>query len=297
MKKVAFLFYREWANEIYKDIVKLQKERGDFEIPILISTEEPDISIESLSKNTEKHIVNPNDNDAIASILQEREIDLAIYYGWSWIVREPILSRHLCVCLHPSKLPMYRGGTPIQNQIISGEQESAVTVFRMGAGLDDGPIYKQIPMSLEGAIKDIFWRMQDLGKIITRNLITDLICDDLTFNLQISPEKYPPFYRRKPSESELRLESIEKMSFNQLNNFVRALCDPYPNAYVKIDENELIIHELIKFKNIDNGQVLNKDKSTPSDPGNCYLKLMDSYAKIYRGELRDKDKTVFIICH
>jgi methionyl-tRNA formyltransferase len=286
MKKIAFLLYREWASEIYNDIVELQKERGDFEIPVLITIEKPDIQIESLSNQTKKYVVNPSDNDKIESILREGEIDLAIYYGWSWLVREPILSNHICVCLHPSKLPMYRGGSPIQNQIISGENESSITVFRMGVGLDDGPIYQQIFMSLEGEIKDIFWRMQDTGKVITRNLITDLINDDLFFNPQVSPENYPPCVRRKPCQSELKLEKIEKMSFNQLNNFIRALTDPYPNAYVMLHEKKFIIRKLLKFKSIKNGQVLNEcQNSPPSSLRNCYFKLLDSYAKVSQGEL------------
>lgn len=286
MKKVAFIFYRQWANEIYKDIDKFLRERGDFEIPVLMTIKNPDISIESLSINTKKCIVNPNDNDTISSILQENKIDLVIYYGWSWIVKEPILSRHTCICLHPSKLPQYRGGSPIQNQIISGEKESAVTVFRMGTGLDDGPIYSQLSMSLEGEIEDIFWRMCDLGKIITRNLITDLICGELKFTSQISPDKFPIYLRRDLAESELRVEEIEKMTFNQINNFVRSLGAPYPNAFIKFGDDKLLIQRLIKFKNIGHGKVINKVKNQPLDINNCYLKLSDSYAKLTKGELR-----------
>ena len=65
--------------------------------------------------------------------------------------------------LHPSPLPKYRGGSPIQNQIINGEKNSAVTLFKMTRNLDDGDIYKQIPFSLKGSLDDIFNRIIKLG--------------------------------------------------------------------------------------------------------------------------------------
>ncbi|SVE63951.1 uncharacterized protein METZ01_LOCUS516805, partial [marine metagenome] len=55
--------------------------------------------------------------------------DIILFYGWSWIISETIVNTYKCIMLHPSKLPKYRGGSPIQNQIIDGEIESAVTLF------------------------------------------------------------------------------------------------------------------------------------------------------------------------
>ena len=39
---------------------------------------------------------------------------------------------------------------------IDGVKIEAVTIFKMGKGLDDGDIISQLPLSLEGNIKDIF---------------------------------------------------------------------------------------------------------------------------------------------
>ena len=58
--------------------------------------------------------------------------------------------------LHPSPLPKYRGGSPIQNQIIDGKLHSAVTIFLMDNGIDTGPIAEQKYLSLEGTIEKIF---------------------------------------------------------------------------------------------------------------------------------------------
>jgi len=47
------------------------------------------------------------------------------------------------LCFHPSLLPRYRGGAAIPWQIILGERETGVTVFRPDAGVDTGPIVVQ----------------------------------------------------------------------------------------------------------------------------------------------------------
>ena len=50
---------------------------------------------------------------------------------------------HGSLCFHPSLLPKYRGGSAIPWQIILGETETGVTVFRPDAGIDTGPIVVQ----------------------------------------------------------------------------------------------------------------------------------------------------------
>jgi len=47
------------------------------------------------------------------------------------------------LCFHPSLLPRFRGGAALAWQIILGERESGVTVFRPDAGVDTGPIVVQ----------------------------------------------------------------------------------------------------------------------------------------------------------
>ncbi len=47
------------------------------------------------------------------------------------------------LCFHPSLLPKYRGGNALAWQIIEGERESGVTIFRPDAGVDTGPIVLQ----------------------------------------------------------------------------------------------------------------------------------------------------------
>lgn len=235
------------------------------------------------------HIVEEKDNDKIVSILSENNVDVVLYYGWSLLVKEPILSKCVCLCLHPSPLPKYRGGSPIQNQIINGELESAVTIFKMGEGLDDGDIYKQLPMLLDGSIDDIFNRMVDLGVLITQQFILDLIADKVVFKPQQFLEENPPLKRRKPKESEIFIDRLSSMSYLEVNNMVRALTDPYPNVFISFPEGKLLLQETNKCEDIiGNGIILNNEniKTVKQDSNPIYLKLLDGCALVskYRVE-------------
>src|SRR6478736_2055050 len=57
---------------------------------------------------------------------------------------------HGALNLHPSLLPRYRGATPIPAAILAGDRETGVTLMRMDAGLDTGPIVAQTHVPLSG---------------------------------------------------------------------------------------------------------------------------------------------------
>ena len=60
------------------------------------------------------------------------------------------IPRHGILNLHPSLLPRHRGATPIPAAILDGDAETGVTLFRMDAGLDTGPILAVEALRLAG---------------------------------------------------------------------------------------------------------------------------------------------------
>src|SRR3989344_5098571 len=96
--------------------------------------------------------------------IKDAKPELAFFIGWSWIIKDEIPRNVKKICLHPSPLPRYRGGSPLQHQIINGEKDSAVTLFVMNQHLDKGPIVWQEKFSLEGDLSEIWSRMAEKGK-------------------------------------------------------------------------------------------------------------------------------------
>ena len=121
--KVIYYGYREWSFKIFNKL-----------------------------KITNKYLVTHKDYSIIDTI----KPDLVFFVGWSDIIPQEIIENNLCVCLHPSPLPKYRGGSPIQNQLLKNEKNSMVSLFVMDKGVDTGDILFQSPISLLGELDDIF---------------------------------------------------------------------------------------------------------------------------------------------
>lgn len=266
MLTVSFGIYRQWGFDIFKKIYEYQKIRGDFKIGVVFAPKDLQFKFPArLKKEIAFFEVDPNDTTNIHKILKRHKTDIACMYSWNFFVKEPLLSDFICLCLHPSLVPKNRGGTPIQNQILSGQNDSGLSLFRMTEGMDTGPVYKQTGMSLLGTVQNILLRMVDLGTIMTKDLISDYINDTLKFYPQKNPTKFPPLKRRKPEESEIKLENLPNTTFNELNNLVRGLLDPYPNAFFIKNGKKYLVRGVEKY---------------PKKPSGLSFKIKDGWAKI-----------------
>lgn len=74
--------------------------------------------------------------------LRELNPDLMVVIAYGQILPPAILDLppHGCLNVHASLLPKYRGAAPIQWAIANGETETGVTLMKMDAGLDTGPV-------------------------------------------------------------------------------------------------------------------------------------------------------------
>ncbi len=198
--RIVCIGYRDWAIAIYKQL--------------MTNSEHEYLLIEAATTFDQKSVYNYNP-------------DLVLLYGWSWIVRDELIDDFHCLMLHPAPLPKYRGGSPIQNQIINDESESAVTIFLMDKGIDTGPIFAQEKFSLIGDLDEVFERIITLGVKLTQRII-----DGGLSTVEQDDSNATYCRRRKPSESEITIEELLTKPASYLHNKIRMLQDPYPNAYI-----------------------------------------------------------------
>tara|TARA_B100000963_G_C22584967_1_gene652626 strand:+ start:431 stop:1093 length:663 start_codon:yes stop_codon:yes gene_type:complete len=205
---IACISYRDWALKIYDKLESKIYENHNF----LIFRKKDEFDSEKLVNF---------------------KPDLILWYGWSWKVDNIFVDEYTSIMLHPSPLPKYRGGSPIQNQIIKGEKNSAVTLFKMTRKIDDGDIYIQKPFSLDGSLDDIFKRIIELGYRATLEVINN------NYDLKKQNNSEATYYKRlPPSNSEITLDEIKKCNAEYLHNKIRMLNDPYPNAYIITSDNK-----------------------------------------------------------
>tara|TARA_R100000008_G_C3560563_1_gene155892 strand:- start:33 stop:695 length:663 start_codon:yes stop_codon:yes gene_type:complete len=203
MKKVIVCGYRDWSYELYSKL-----ESYDYDVVYI------------------------DDKDFLEIAIEEIQPEIIFFIGWSWIVEQYIIENYRCICLHPSPLPKYRGGSPIQHQIINGEKESAVTLFEMDKGIDTGDILYQKHFTLNGDLDDIFKRIIEIG--------FDGICNILEGNYKVvkQDDKKATFYKRRTEDmSEIEIDDFKNYTAKEIYNKIKSLQYPYPNAFVKCKDN------------------------------------------------------------
>ncbi len=221
--RVTFLAYREWALKAIENI----RLSGIIDIIDVVRSEEE-----------YKNIVLKYPNGYV---------DCIILIGWSWIIKDDVLDRFLCLGIHPSDLPNFRGGSPIQHQIIAGIEKTKISLMTIAmGGCDVGDIWLKEDWDLSGTtMKEILSALSDSTKKLLLSFFEGAdelhpMKQDLTMG---------SFYkRRKPSESRVSWEDLSKMSLKETYNLIRALGDPYPNIYVEDDMGNRLYFKEVKYE-------------------------------------------------
>lgn len=82
---------------------------------------------------------NASSSEALADLLAfEPQVLVACAYGQ--IFRQNLLDAIMTIVVHPSLVPRWRGAAPVERALMAGETELGVTILKMTAGVDEGPI-------------------------------------------------------------------------------------------------------------------------------------------------------------
>jgi len=162
--------------------------------------------------------------------LESLEPNLCVCAGWTEIISEDVLSipSEGFVGLHASYLPEGRGGAPVNWRIIHGEDSVGMSLFYFVSEVDSGDIIAQSGVSIEERddISTVYDRLTVLSCDILEDFLRDIAEGEVDAEPQDTAEvSYRP--NRKPMDS---IISWEKGPSEQ-RDWVRALTDPYPNAF------------------------------------------------------------------
>jgi methionyl-tRNA formyltransferase len=81
------------------------------------------------------------------------------------LIREPLLSAHPMLNVHPSLLPRWRGAAPIERAIMAGDQRTGVCVMKLAEGLDSGPVAlsSEVPIGADTEFEALSSTLAGLG--------------------------------------------------------------------------------------------------------------------------------------
>ena len=106
-------------------------------------------------------------------LIARADPEAVIVCAFGALICEPLLSEHELLNVHPSLLPRWRGAAPVERAIMAGDERTGVSIMRLTAGLDSGPVCLAESVAIEptdtyGSLAE---RLQTLGgELIVRVL-------------------------------------------------------------------------------------------------------------------------------
>jgi methionyl-tRNA formyltransferase len=167
-------------------------------------------------------------SDASRAQIAAKHPEVLCLSAFGALIKDPLLSEYPILNVHPSLLPRWRGAAPIERAIMAGDARTGVSIMRLTAGLDSGPLCIQAsePIQPQDTYGTLVARLQELGaQLLVRALDEQPECTPQDESHATYAEKILPVDRRlDPSEPAAALERV-----------VRALT-PHIGAYVELPD-------------------------------------------------------------
>jgi methionyl-tRNA formyltransferase len=131
------------------------------------------------------------------------------------LIKDPLLSDHEMLNVHPSLLPRWRGAAPVERAIMAGDRETGVTIHRTVAELDAGPIAAQqaFPIEPEDDAGAVYRRSARIAVELLRLVLPDPAFVDqpqegMTYAEKIGPADRDLDWSRPPEETLRRVRAL-----------------------------------------------------------------------------------------
>lgn len=190
--------------------------------------------------------------------------DIVITAAFGQILPKALLEapRYGCINVHASLLPKYRGGAPIHQAIIDGEEKTGVTIMYMAEKLDAGDIITQREIAIED--EDNTGTMFEKLSVVGRELLKDtlpLIIEGKNERIPQDEERVTFAHNISREQERINWSNSARKVFNH----VRGLT-PWPTAYTTFQG------ENVKLWSVAEGET-----STNETPGQVVKINQDSF--------------------
>jgi methionyl-tRNA formyltransferase len=189
--------------------------------------------------------------------------DLLVVVAYGLILPRAALDlpRLGCVNIHASLLPRWRGAAPIQRAILAGDARTGVSIMRMEAGLDTGPVFLERPIEIGpqetgGSLHD---RLAAQGASAVLQVIEDLS----TNSARSTPQREDGVtYASKIDKSEALIDWSRPAV--EIGRQVRAF-NPWPIAETRLDGEQLRIYSAAVIDD-DHEAIIGESQPKNGDP-------------------------------
>ena len=187
----------------------------------------PDVKVEALKYDIP--VIQPVRIKEDYQAILDLQPDLIITAAYGQIIPQALLDapRLGCVNVHASLLPLYRGGAPVHQAIIDGQEKTGVTIMYMVKKMDAGDIISQKETAIlqDDTVGILYDRLSDLGAKLLKETLPSVL--DGT-NQRIPQDESLVTYAPTLSREDERIDW--NLSAKQVYNKVRGT-NPWPGSY------------------------------------------------------------------
>jgi methionyl-tRNA formyltransferase len=178
-----------------------------------------------------KGVENVNSEQYLASFPVGKKPRLGIICGFPTIFKAELINQPQfgTINLHAGKLPQYRGGSPLNWQLIQGEKEISISVIQVDEGIDTGIILteRSFPVAFEDDIDDVHKKANKLFPILVEEVLKRFDQDIFDGRSQI--EVNASYWHQRNNYDGLL--DWNRLPAEHVHNLVRAITRPYPGAF------------------------------------------------------------------
>jgi methionyl-tRNA formyltransferase len=146
------------------------------------------------------------------------------------LIKEPLLSEYEMLNVHPSLLPRWRGAAPVERAIMAGDERTGVSIMRVTAGLDSGPVCLREPIPIEPA--DTYGTLAERLAKLSGDLLVRALTERPPFAEQ---DESRATYAEKITAEDRMLDPDRPAT--ELERTVRALT-PHIGAHIALDDGQ-----------------------------------------------------------
>lgn len=166
------------------------------------------------------------------------QADLGVIIAYGRIIPQSVIDLFPLGILniHGSLLPKYRGAAPVQRAILDGLTETGVTIQKIDAGLDTGPILIQEKIIIEPTetTASLLTKMGTVGAKLLVETIPKYVAGDL----KPQPQTGVPSLAPKLTKEDGLINWHQPD--DKIERQIRA-CDPWPRTYTQWQGKRLLI--------------------------------------------------------
>lgn len=192
----------------------------------------------------------PTDKATLIESVKRIQPCCIVVVAYGKLLPQEIIDTYLCLNVHPSLLPLYRGPSPLQAPLLNGDSHTGVSIIKLVKAMDAGPIAAQekIDIQPEDTAASLHDQLGKLGAQLLLKCTQDYLKDakSLIFKTQDeSKASLCPLIRTADAELLVTDSALQKW------HKIRAY-NPKPGAYIMQNNQRIKIFKA----NLENGQII-----------------------------------------